>query len=152
MTGQPPKSKRRWFQFSLRTLLIAVTLAALLCAVAAYWYRSRPNEIVGGIQMECKVGDESLIVETVIGQLVDKSSFEVVNRPAQLEKERKVMKVSLKHPGVQSFVVLWGDSGFVYANVRTVGRTITLTTTTHEKTYELVENTIRNSLANTDVD
>ena len=28
MTDQPPKSKHRWFQYSLRTLLIAVTLAA----------------------------------------------------------------------------------------------------------------------------
>ena len=30
MTDQPPKSRRRWFQFSLRTLLIAVTLVACL--------------------------------------------------------------------------------------------------------------------------
>ena len=29
MTDQPPKPKRRWFQFSLPTLLIAVTLVAI---------------------------------------------------------------------------------------------------------------------------
>ncbi len=37
MIDQPPKSKRRWFQFTLRTLLIAVTLAAgLLVAWRVY--------------------------------------------------------------------------------------------------------------------
>ena len=37
MTAQPPKPRRRWFQFSLRTLLIAVTLVAgLLAAWRAY--------------------------------------------------------------------------------------------------------------------
>ena len=37
MTDQPPKSKRRWFQYSLRTLLIVVTLVAgLLVAWRAY--------------------------------------------------------------------------------------------------------------------
>jgi hypothetical protein len=29
--SDPPKRKRRWFQFSLRTLLIGVTIAALAC-------------------------------------------------------------------------------------------------------------------------
>jgi len=32
MTVQPPKPRRRWFQFSLRSLLIAVTLVAGLLA------------------------------------------------------------------------------------------------------------------------
>ncbi len=37
MTDQPPKPRRRWFQFSLRTLLIAVTLVAgVLVAWRAY--------------------------------------------------------------------------------------------------------------------
>ena len=37
MTDQPPKPRRRWFQFSLRTLLIAVTLVAgLLVAWRVY--------------------------------------------------------------------------------------------------------------------
>ena len=37
MTDQPKKPRRRWFQFSLRTLLIVVTLAAgLLVAWRAY--------------------------------------------------------------------------------------------------------------------
>jgi hypothetical protein len=30
--ADPPKRKRRWFQFSLRTLMIAVTLLAVSCA------------------------------------------------------------------------------------------------------------------------
>jgi hypothetical protein len=29
--AEPPKRKRRWFQFSLRTLMIGVTIAALAC-------------------------------------------------------------------------------------------------------------------------
>jgi hypothetical protein len=31
--SDPPKRKRRWFQFSLRSLLIVVTLAAMACWV-----------------------------------------------------------------------------------------------------------------------
>jgi hypothetical protein len=30
--ADPPKRKRRWFQFSLRTLMIAVTLLAMVLA------------------------------------------------------------------------------------------------------------------------
>jgi hypothetical protein len=30
--AEPPKRKRRWFQFSLRTMLIAVTIVAVECA------------------------------------------------------------------------------------------------------------------------
>jgi hypothetical protein len=32
-----PKRKRRWFQFSLRTLLIGVTLLAAACAYFAHY-------------------------------------------------------------------------------------------------------------------
>jgi hypothetical protein len=39
--AEPPKRKRRWFQFSLRTLMIAVTLLAL-----ASGYISRQYELV----------------------------------------------------------------------------------------------------------
>jgi hypothetical protein len=35
--SDPPKRKRRWFQFSLRTLLIVVLIAAIPCA----WLRSK---------------------------------------------------------------------------------------------------------------
>ena len=31
--SDPPKRKRRWFQFSLRTLLAVVTIVAVDCAV-----------------------------------------------------------------------------------------------------------------------
>jgi hypothetical protein len=31
--ADPPKRKRRWFQFSLRTLLVVVTIIAVQCAV-----------------------------------------------------------------------------------------------------------------------
>ena len=34
--ADPPKRKRRWFQFSLRTLLIAVTVLAVVCGYAAW--------------------------------------------------------------------------------------------------------------------
>ena len=33
--ADPPKRKRRWFQFSLRSLLVAVTLLAAACAYVA---------------------------------------------------------------------------------------------------------------------
>jgi hypothetical protein len=33
MQTEPPKRKRRWFQFSLRTLMIGVTLLAAVCWV-----------------------------------------------------------------------------------------------------------------------
>ena len=34
--AEPPKRKRRWFQFSLRTLLIGVTLLAVACGYVAW--------------------------------------------------------------------------------------------------------------------
>jgi hypothetical protein len=36
MQADAPKRKRRWFQFSLRTLMIGVTLLALVCAHVAH--------------------------------------------------------------------------------------------------------------------
>ena len=35
---EPPRRKRRWFQFSLRTLLIVVALLAVLCGTVT-WVR-----------------------------------------------------------------------------------------------------------------
>jgi hypothetical protein len=37
--AEPPRRKRRWFQFSLRTLLIGVTLLAVACAYVAWQAR-----------------------------------------------------------------------------------------------------------------
>lgn len=34
--SDPPKRRRRWFQFSLRTLLIGVTLAAIPCGYVGW--------------------------------------------------------------------------------------------------------------------
>jgi hypothetical protein len=34
--ADPPKRKRRWFQFSLRSLLIAVTLSAVVCSYVGW--------------------------------------------------------------------------------------------------------------------
>jgi hypothetical protein len=39
--SNPPKRKRRWFQFSLRTLMIGVTLLAMVCG-----YVGRQTKIV----------------------------------------------------------------------------------------------------------
>jgi hypothetical protein len=36
MEAEPPKRKRRWFQFSLRTLMIVVTLLAVACAYVGW--------------------------------------------------------------------------------------------------------------------
>jgi hypothetical protein len=33
LKAEPPKRKRRWFQFSLRTLFLAMTILAVQCAV-----------------------------------------------------------------------------------------------------------------------
>jgi hypothetical protein len=38
---EPPKRKRRWFQFSLRTLMIGVTLLAFLSAAATWVVQDR---------------------------------------------------------------------------------------------------------------
>ena len=35
-TAEPPKRKRRWVQFSLRTLMIGVTLVAVMCAYVGW--------------------------------------------------------------------------------------------------------------------
>jgi hypothetical protein len=37
--ADPPKRKRRWFQFSLRSLLIGVTLLAVVCAYVSWQMR-----------------------------------------------------------------------------------------------------------------
>jgi hypothetical protein len=34
--AEPPKRNRRWFQFSLRTLLIGVTLLAAVCGYVGW--------------------------------------------------------------------------------------------------------------------
>jgi hypothetical protein len=41
LKAEPPKRKRRWFQFSLRTLLIGVTLLAVACGFAAVVIENR---------------------------------------------------------------------------------------------------------------
>ena len=43
--AEPPKRKRRWFQFSLRTLLIVVALLAAMCAYLVHEVRTA-KEIV----------------------------------------------------------------------------------------------------------
>ena len=45
LKAEPPKRKRRWFQFSLRTLLIGVTLLAILCPAATWVVRDRQRLI-----------------------------------------------------------------------------------------------------------
>jgi hypothetical protein len=40
-----PKRKRRWFQFSLRTLMIVVTLVAVLCGTVTWIIRDRQRLI-----------------------------------------------------------------------------------------------------------
>jgi hypothetical protein len=46
--ADPPKRKRRWFQFSLRTLVIGVTIVAVQCAVCVpmveEWQESQQRE------------------------------------------------------------------------------------------------------------
>jgi hypothetical protein len=37
--AEPPKRKRRWFQFRLRTLMIVVTLLATVCAYVSWQMR-----------------------------------------------------------------------------------------------------------------
>ena len=43
--ADPPKRKRRWFQFSLRTLMIGVTLLAALSAAVTWVIRDRQRLI-----------------------------------------------------------------------------------------------------------
>jgi hypothetical protein len=44
MQDEPPKRKRRWFQFSLRTLMIVVTAAAIVSALVSAIASRLPNE------------------------------------------------------------------------------------------------------------
>jgi hypothetical protein len=53
--AEPPKRKRRWFQFSLRDLLALVALAALACAIAFPIIRERQRN-----QAIQKKADEAL--------------------------------------------------------------------------------------------
>jgi hypothetical protein len=56
MEAEPPKCKRRWFQFRLRTLLAVVAIVAVQCAVclpmlrewraAREWDRIKPRLLV----------------------------------------------------------------------------------------------------------
>jgi hypothetical protein len=43
---EPPKTKRRWFQFSLRTLMIVVTLLAIMSAAVTWVVQDRRRLIV----------------------------------------------------------------------------------------------------------
>jgi hypothetical protein len=45
--AEPPKRKRRWFQFSLRTLMIVVTLLAVAVAGAVRFTRDPNTPILG---------------------------------------------------------------------------------------------------------
>jgi hypothetical protein len=53
--SEPPKRKRRWFQVSLRTLMIAVTLLAAACAYVGWQAKivrerwAELNRVVGKI-------------------------------------------------------------------------------------------------------
>ena len=47
MEAEPPKRKRRWFQYSLRSLFVVVTAAGLLCPIGVRivreWQERQPN-------------------------------------------------------------------------------------------------------------
>jgi hypothetical protein len=46
--ADPPKRKRRWFQFSLRTVIVVVTIVSVQCAVCLpmlrEWQQRRQQE------------------------------------------------------------------------------------------------------------
>jgi hypothetical protein len=54
--AEPPKRTRRWFQFSLRSLLIVVTVAALVCALLSAVVSRLPNELTLKQLRSVKVG------------------------------------------------------------------------------------------------
>jgi hypothetical protein len=73
-TAVPPKRKRRWFQFSLRTLLIVVTLLAAICGI---------------VTPEWKFASEraALIERTVAaGGIVGKSDAPLPNGPNWIQR------------------------------------------------------------------
>jgi hypothetical protein len=45
MHNRPPKSRRRWLRFSLRTLLVFTLLLCVLFATLPRYFRSPPNEV-----------------------------------------------------------------------------------------------------------
>jgi hypothetical protein len=57
---EPPKRKRRWFQFSLRTLLICVTLLAAVCPLGVrFLKRWRIENVMQEIERRIDAGDHS---------------------------------------------------------------------------------------------
>jgi hypothetical protein len=59
-----PKRKRRWFQFSLRTLLVVVTAVAIVCALLS----RIPNEISWKQIQSIKVGMTEDEVREILGR------------------------------------------------------------------------------------
>ncbi len=80
-TVDPPKRRRRWFQFSLRTLLSLVTLLAAACAYFGWQERiakdgsempsGPPHRLTAEAQMPALIGKDVIVVGRVY--LVDKN-------------------------------------------------------------------------------
>jgi hypothetical protein len=73
--ADPPKRKRRWFQFSLRSLLIAVAVTALLCAIVSRL--PKPNELTLKQLQSIKAG------------MTEDKVLELVGRPNSIRPNEK---------------------------------------------------------------
>ena len=65
---EPPKRKRRWYQFSLRTLMIVVTVAALVSALVSAVASRLPNELTLKQLQSVKVGMSVDQVRDMLGR------------------------------------------------------------------------------------
>ena len=59
-TAGPGKARRRWYQFRLRTLLIVVTIASVLCPIGVRYYRRRQDERISRALQETGAFEEAL--------------------------------------------------------------------------------------------
>jgi hypothetical protein len=87
-----PKRKRRWFQFSLRTLLVGVTVSALLCGEAACLLGDLPRllqerESLLNEAVKSKLAAEAAANEARLMLRVERQMREVAQKRADAAEE-----------------------------------------------------------------
>ncbi len=91
--ANPPK--RRWYQFSLRTLLIGVTLLAAQCGFVTWVIRDRERLIHERDEAEDKARNAQ--VQMIESARVEYEEIQQIRRLAELESRRRATDL-IVHP------------------------------------------------------
>ncbi len=88
----PPKRKRRSFQFSLRTLLIGVTVLAVLCGEAAWLLGDLPRllqerESLVNEAVKSKIAAEAAADQACLMLRVERQMREVAQKRAEADEK-----------------------------------------------------------------